>query len=1067
MIDTHSSGCDSSLGRPPTLADLALRPVQQRAVEAPREPQLVLAGPGTGKTRVLVHRAAHLILDPVDPVPPSRICLFTYTNRAASQLRRRLTSLVGHHAGHVRAGTIHQFAYTLIRQYADRLGIPADFMIADELLTAPFFQSKAGELPSKPKWKELELSVSRHKLGLSTNNYLVSQTIDDYEVYLKRYHALDFDDILLYARELVSRHPDVRQEICAGIDALLIDEFQDTDPVQYDLLTMCVEGKAPNIFCVADDDQSIFSFRGAEPANVRRFMEEYDCRTDNGRRHVLNFNYRSTRPIFSAAETVLTGNSDRLKRAGDIEVVNEEEAPVSVRLAPSTVAEHDAILNLVHEWIDGGCDRAEIAVLAPTNRLLLALEERLLSAGIACETTGSTKLIDVPVMRKLRAVLNYIAYLDHAQDGHDEYADALYLTYMREVVDRQIIDRLGRTDAERAAVIRSFQMRQRRTSIRLHAAELHALMQADSILLGLMREARRPGRLFGDFVDRALRTLDMPDGLLRTMHSSLSHPFETSGVQEAVEMIRALDDGAEIKIALSLTDQRLEQRAIEMLRLAFRAMGRASINVGDASSMGESRHEPVDLFVTDKSTGGGVSSANVIMLGGSRQHSLFGDAHVVTIDPEGRYSLSSTQLFKLVQGLVATPPEPLFKEYVMVDVETTSTDPETCRVVEIAGIKVRDGAVVGRFSEICALPHDLTPDEWRVVSTISGFAEEDFNGARSVEDVWADFASFSTGLPLVAHNGHAFDFVVLERLNVAFQHRVDVSWPSFHDMLPDVRKLFPDRRSYKMQDLKRDLLDDATPTEHRALGDCNDQQRVLEHMQKVRAVVQAKTAFEWLLPLLTIDAVLGDVHLVDDEELLLVKTGYVQFVRGRNDFVDWLQRRGDYRLLTARIQNDPVRAALVQDLPASFLEPEMQLDLSTRIDALFRPFQAREVADNVIPEVLSALSLWDESQARTSDTVLLSTYHSAKGLEFERVICSGVHDSHFPFFSDRTKEEIAESRRLLYVGMTRAKRHLVITVPQSEKHYGKIYRKLPSRFLRHLPAEHVVGDAFRHLCPEV
>ena len=113
-----------------------LNPSQHRAVTAEREPQLVLAGPGTGKTRVLVRRAAYLIDHPDRPIEPSRVCLFTYTNKAASQLRNRLSNLIGHRAGHVRAGTIHHFAYTLVRDYHEPLGLPHDFVIADELLDA-------------------------------------------------------------------------------------------------------------------------------------------------------------------------------------------------------------------------------------------------------------------------------------------------------------------------------------------------------------------------------------------------------------------------------------------------------------------------------------------------------------------------------------------------------------------------------------------------------------------------------------------------------------------------------------------------------------------------------------------------------------------------------------------------------------------------------------------------------------------------------------------------------------------------------------------------------------------
>ncbi|PQJ35086.1 3'-5' exonuclease [Salinibacter sp. 10B] len=1059
-----------------------LNPDQRAAVTASMEPQLVVAGPGTGKTRVLVCRAAHLIEHA--GLTPSHLVLITFTRRAAAQLTRRLAALVGPEAQHVRAGTIHHFCYETLRAFPDRGDVPEDFVVVDDSVTDAFWQrwyeenEQWCERNYLGSYRQVKTRISRIKLGIDTVSGRLNEGLHAYNEMLADRGALDFDDLLVNTRDLLREHDAVRAALVEETDAILVDEFQDTDPVQFDVVRrLGTEGV--HLFCVADDDQSIYRFRGARPQNVHRFIDQFDCREENGTLHILTTNYRSDHSIFSVAEAVLDGE-ERLKRRGEIHTQADGTAPV--RLVACDDREHERLFALrqIQEWIEDGAHRGEIAVLTRWNRRLAALERDVLRAGIACETSSAENLLDTPPARALHALLRVIDARRRdrpVEAPMNELLDQLLpdevMARLRDFARRQMPDHSDWTVFQ--TVVSNQKAR--------HAAGLDQandrLDRVYATIRNLLPMTRNDDRTIGGFVTDALRQIGGPLQLLSQHTASLTDPTELPSIREAGEV---LSQWATAQHSSPPPRLLLHHRTPQITRL-WRQLVRRALNLESdpPAPLPEAQEAlfarpaedgipplgPQDIVLTtdleaflrwadrtdalpDPNT-----PPQVLLLAPdaslpAEQNTLLGfdPSDISVVDPEQTFHSPSVRLFKCLQA--ATGPsaaEPLFPEYVMVDLEATSTDPRQCRVAEIGALKVRNGTIVDEFSALVELPDDLTEDERETLREVCDLDPgTDFADARPEAEVWADLCDFVGTAPLVAHNGQRYDFRVLRRLDA--EHAADARWTTTYDLLPAAHELFPDLRRYSAAALRAQLLDDTTSTAHRALDDCKDQQRLLTHFQQERARQHRIQAHESLLPLLaaalTYEEPSPDALSPDAEALLQV--GYVWALR------DASPAGPDLRSMLPRALTDRLRQHLLYTLIKEETIPTadsgLQPGLARRLNALFSPYADRPLLSDALEELLTHLALWGDNDTATGDDVVtLSTYHSAKGLEFERVVCMDVHDNAFPPYFARDPEERRESRRLLYVGMTRAERHLVLTYPKQERGYTR----RPSPFLDAAP----------------
>ncbi|WP_022836910.1 UvrD-helicase domain-containing protein [Salisaeta longa] len=1046
-----------------------LNDAQRAAVTATLDPQLVIAGPGTGKTRVLVCRAAYLHHTDPERFAPSKLALITFTNRAGRQLKERLADdlMQPEDVQHVHAGTIHHFCYTVLRSHGARVEVPDDFVVADQAVLDAYWQRWFEDNKSwcydhdLRSWRAVQTHVSQFKLNQqSLRGRRLVQAHTAYEAMLNERHALDFDDVLTNARTVVHRYPDVAQSVAERFPALLVDEFQDTDPVQYALLKRLATAGA-HLFCVADEDQSIYRFRGARPENVRQYIDDFGCSVANGTQHVLSTNYRSNRSIYAAAEAVLSPD-DRLKTRGAIRTQDPTEAPIHVLACATEAQEIDLARRVVQRWRDQGAEPKALAVLAPWNSIVKDLERTFLEAGIPCEASSTDALLERPLLRKLRALLR-VAQAQLA--GNDSFVHAAGLPdLLQRLLPPDAWARLEQfhRSTESMHLWGTFQALLNQPSAMERAgltAERGALEHAYALIVNLMQEAAQPGQTVEAFVESALQQLGDPLQLLKPEVDVLRDPATLPGQHPAA---RALQSWQRSRDTRRLLIHHPTTQITRLWRqLVWRALTDAPpLPVPDvATALFADPAAPegpltADDVVLTPSLGdfvqwiegqpNGLNSAPTIIVLRPAPDVPDERLRLLGLQPERIHAVGtpeagatpSVRLFKLLQQTTAGDARaPLFDDYVMVDLETTSADPARCRVAEIGAIRVTDGAVVDRFERLVALPDDLTADEAATLRSVCGLdPATDFEAAVPLRDAWAAFCAFADEAPLVAHNGQRFDFRVLRRLRDRFADAVDARWTVTYDMLPAAAELFPSLASYAMEHLRTTLLDEARPTAHRALADCEDQQAVLAALQTERARQQRLMAHEPLLPLV-LAALFYEApppDRLDDDAAALLRVGYLWTARDASPV------RDDLRTLLARdllhavrqrpffraIEDALFSAAAVRGERASSMDPP---GLTQRIASLIRPHAHLPLAD-AIDDLLTYWALWGPDDTSLGENVVtISTYHSAKGLEFERVLCMGVHESAFPPWHADTEQARRESRRVLYVGMTRAMQHLVLS----------------------------------------
>lgn len=296
-----------------------LNPQQQKAVAAPAGPVLVLAGPGSGKTRVLTYRIAYLIA--ALGIPPYQILAVTFTNKAARQMESRVSTLLGGKTDGIWLGTFHAICGRILRREAAHLPIDNNYVIYDDddqisLIKRVIKESHINEKDYRPRQVQSLISTAKNNL-IGADDYPIESDRDEtiktiyqtYQRYLVTSNAVDFDDMLLYAALLLKNNPEVREKYAQRFRHILVDEFQDTNQAQYQLVHQ-LASHHNNIFVVGDEDQSIYRWRGADYHNVEYFMKDFA----RAEKILLEQNYRSTQTILDAAVAVINENKNRTEK---------------------------------------------------------------------------------------------------------------------------------------------------------------------------------------------------------------------------------------------------------------------------------------------------------------------------------------------------------------------------------------------------------------------------------------------------------------------------------------------------------------------------------------------------------------------------------------------------------------------------------------------------------------------------------------------------------------------------------------------------------------------------------
>jgi len=396
-----------------------LNPAQREAVEAIDGPVLILAGPGSGKTRVIAHRVAYLIT--VCRVNPRRIMAVTFTNKAAREMEERLHRLVSGSVGDLTLGTFHAICARILRREGKAIGIDPRFVIYDEEDQLNLLKRGIQEVGLDPKQyapRAIQSAITAAKSRVLTpQDYLersrsyfeevVGRVYERYQQLLTASGALDFDDLLMKAVQLFRRSPEILSKYQARYLHLLVDEFQDTNLTQYELIKQ-LAGKSRNICVVGDPDQSIYSWRFADLRNILNFEKDYP----EAKLVLLEQNYRSTKLILETASYIISANQRRKPK--ELWTDNEPGELTTVIETYTEQEEAQFVVNEVESLVgQGKVNHGDCAVMYRTNAQSRALEEAFIRYGVPYKLVAGTRFYE------RREIKDIIAYLRLIQNPYD------------------------------------------------------------------------------------------------------------------------------------------------------------------------------------------------------------------------------------------------------------------------------------------------------------------------------------------------------------------------------------------------------------------------------------------------------------------------------------------------------------------------------------------------------------------------------------------------------------------------------------------------------------------------
>ena len=386
---------------------------QLKAILKTQGAVMVIAGAGSGKTRVLTNRIAYLIAE--KNVLESNILAITFTNKAAKEMKERIYSLVGETSKYIWINTFHSMCVRILRQHIDLLGYNKNFTILDTSEQKTIIKNIVKELNlsedsyqpnnilkiisnSKNSMISVNEMKAQARFGFMKN---VAEIYEYYQKYLKKNSVLDFDDLMLKTIVLFEKHPEVLAIYQNKFEYIHVDEYQDTNVIQYKLIKMLSEVHK-NICVVGDDDQSIYSWRGACSDNIINFEKDYE----DVEVIFLDQNYRSNSTILDAANAVIKNNTDRKDKALWSE--NKGGDKITVYSAANDKDETDDIAKKILDLKAQGVDYKDIAILYRANYLSRSMENSCMAFGIPYKLIGSLKFLQRQEIRDLLAYMNVI-----------------------------------------------------------------------------------------------------------------------------------------------------------------------------------------------------------------------------------------------------------------------------------------------------------------------------------------------------------------------------------------------------------------------------------------------------------------------------------------------------------------------------------------------------------------------------------------------------------------------------------------------------------------------------------
>ncbi len=989
---------------------LDLNEQQAQAVRHGEGPILVIAGPGTGKTRVITYRIAHLIRQ--REIPPEHILAITFTNKAAQEMRSRVEALLGKTGLNVWIQTFHGACTQILRKHGDADDLNRHFVIFDQEVQEEILAECVRELGLDAKQYPLWLlrdQISYGKARLWHSQELAEhlpegieepevfhQLVDAYQEKLVQYDALDFDDLIIRTIQLLQHSDEKRSLYHQQIQYILVDEYQDINQAQYELLLQLANPDR-NLMVVADADQAIYSWRGSDPAFIERFKTDFSPTVIH-----LATHYRSTQNILRTAQSLITQNRP------DTDHLLDTRNELGTAIYHYRVADADEEAKTVTRLIQQLVERrrysyGDIAVFYRTHRLADKLEEALIRDHIDVQRVHSSNSFHRERVREIVAYLRYFRW----QLDRDLL---LILNYPRRRLDGLNLVRFRsmarRADTSLQQAIRSLMPTQVGPLTRRVLHDFLDRLEPFLILRGTDRED--PGTM--DTVRQLLEFLDRE----RSIFPELPQVRRIRGLRLAADsLFRAIQLGETIHIAVQY---RLEYAlAVHILDPLFRAY----LNVQPEIHWLQSAEEldaPLPIGT----------------------HVLIGDFPPVDTDiPAIRISSQEIQAeehillqdsnpafvaMRLAQSLLRYFELSHFEGCTVCAFRILGNQPESAQIVEIAASRL-DAAGRGiQYYHTRVRPRSGIPKGW---------SADEANAAPSIEDVLPDFMQFLDGQILVGHRISGLPVQVLER---ELRSRMDRGLGvEIYDTFTVAQRIYP-RQNCGLESLAAKLniqcnsLED--PLEAVAIT-----QKIFHHLTRAEQEQQQLTTLEEMTPW---------VALATEEPETAYHQPAIRYCKQhgfhlepilsklREPEIEQLMERWE-RLQHEKIEPTPDDITW-QQLKSEFLNTVVNFEHSGNDKKLesFLDYQ-------------SLITSGDE--VRDRDKVTMMTLHSAKGTEFPVVIMIGMEEGSFPLY--RSDEDLLqEERRLCYVGMTRAKERLyLISVRRRE---GDRARN-PSIFIREIP----------------
>jgi superfamily I DNA/RNA helicase len=891
---------------------------------------------------------------------PARILAFTFTNRAAEEIASRLKDL-GPRADGVKRGTIHAFCAGILRDFGDQVGLERRFGIADEGYQLEILR----RLHVHPRHQKKYLGLfSTYRFSGEALYPETRAVFEEYERLLAERNVVDFDMLLLKAAELMENTA-AAATVRDKWTALLVDEFQDLNSAQYRVVRQLAR-EHNNVFAVGDHEQSIFAWTGAKPGILKDFMDDFKITPANTVQ--LQENHRCPREVFEPARILLSNNPTLFDDYVPATANRDSGYPVETRGFVDDDAEVSwMVADLRRDAVENGHAWGDVALLYRRHMIGECIETAFVNAGIPCRLAHGRALAENPVVAYVVAALRVISSPDD---------DIWRQRFLALLLPRALFEE-ARAQAESDKVDLTLQLRKMVARLAQGDASRRQLSRALGAWRNLDAVARQHDTLPALVQELVAQRIRRVKSVLDERHDELSDPAENMEV---------------VRLAERLSSARRIDKPVWIPRLGGAEIALKGLLIACG-------FRKVDAGVSEPADAECLSADDVPSLG------------------------LALGLFKAVQFLEIGDDPGGSRNFTAVDLETTDRDTRLAEIVEISGVRVRDGVIVETFAKLVkpkgAIPAGSTE--------VHGITDADVANARPFEAVWPEFRAFCGDDVIVAHNGYEYDFWIMRRMCNASGESFDLCT---YDTLPLARDLY--RTSRRLSDLAAQFGIDSGQS-HRAEDDARTLAQVFVKLDDAKLSRARKTALVNHLDHVALALALSDEGSLCEEARLFRELARVFPFFRRSTCLEAYERErgGDESIISMdeaieRLGGTQLMEKIRSEKSPHERYPGTMLRLRRLIEQI--PDGPRQAQIDAFLE-RAVLSKYDPDEP-DSRRVNLLTLHSTKGLQFSRVYIVGAEDAELPGghpVNGPTTEETQEARRLLYVGMTRTKDRLVIT----------------------------------------